>query len=94
MCQMSAMCQIHSHKCIARLQNSEEYCHICLCTGMWLNIDIFTSKQLLCTLSCKIFHYIDILTSAIITLSRISLCVLVRKRTSHSCHNCLGYDIL
>lgn len=67
MSQVSAMIQIHSHDLVSRLKHGEHNCHICLCTGMWLNIDIFTAEQLLCSLSCKIFHNIHALTSAIIS---------------------------
>ena len=88
------MIQIHSHDLVSRLKHGEHNCHICLCTGMWLNIDIFTAEQLLCSLSCKIFHNIHALTSAIISFSRISLCIFIRQRTSHSCHDCFAHPVL
>ena len=32
MCKVSAMVEIHSHKCISRLHKCKKYCHICLST--------------------------------------------------------------
>ena len=74
---MTTMIKIHSHNSIAWLQYSKLYCHIRLCTGMWLNICIIASKKFLCTLNCKIFYHIHTLTSTIIALCWISFRIFV-----------------
>ena len=91
---MSAVVQVHSHKCIARLKHGKENGHICLCSGMGLNIDILTAKQLFRALFCQIFGNIHALASAIISLARIPLCILVRQRASHRSHNSLAHPVL
>ena len=92
--EMSAVIKIHSHKCIARIKYCEEYCHVCLCSWVWLYIHILTAKQLLGSLSRKVLNNIHILTSTVISLTRISLCILVGEMAAHGCHNRLWYDIL
>ena len=65
--------------------------YVNLAGGMRLDINILTSKQFFCSLDCQILYNINILTSTIITFSRISFCIFICKMTSHCCHNCFGY---
>ena len=83
---MSAVVKVHSHNCLTRFNQSKEYSHVCLGTGMWLNICISTAKQFLCAVSCQIFHDVHILASAIITFARITFCIFVCQCASHSSH--------
>ena len=61
---------------------------------MRLNVCVLTAKQLLCTLNCDSLYHVYILTSTIITLSGITLCVFVGQHGSHCHHDRLRYDIL
>ena len=89
--QVTAMIQVHSHHFISRSEHCKLHCHIRLCPGVRLHIDIFTAKQLFRTLNRQILCHIYTLASAIITFSRIPFRIFVRERTSHlSCHLCLN----
>ena len=93
MSQMAAISKVHTHYSIARSQKSEKYCHISLCTGMRLNICIFCTKKLLSTINSQLLYHIYMLTATIVTLARITLCILISKDTALSCHNCSADNI-
>ncbi len=94
MCQMTTVVKIHSHNRIARLKHCKLDCHICLRAGMRLYICIITAKKLLCTLNCKVFHHIDALTAAIVTLSGIPLRIFIGQRAAHCRHHGLAHPVL
>ena len=84
---VSAVVQIHSHKSVSRLHYRKKYCHISLRAGMRLNIHIFTSEKLFRPVSCQIFNNVNALAAAVISFSRISFCIFIRQRASHSSHD-------
>ena len=43
-CQMSAVIQVHTHHSVTRLKQCKLYCHVCLCTGVRLYVDILCVK--------------------------------------------------
>lgn len=61
---------------------------------MRLYIDIITTEQLLGTLYSQILDDVHALASAIISLARISLSILVGKWRTHCCHDCLAHPVL
>ena len=91
--QVTAMIQVHSHHFISRSEHCKLHCHIRLCPGVRLHIDIFTAKQLFRTLNRQILCHIYTLASAIITFSRIPFRIFVRERTSHRCHHCFAHPV-
>ena len=93
-CQMSAVIQVHSHESITRIHECKKYSHICLSTGMWLYICVSAAEQLHGSVSGKILYYINVLASAVITLARITLCILIGESASHSRHYCLADKVL
>ena len=86
---MSAMIQIHTHHSITGLQACELYCHICLCTGMRLYIDVLSAEQFLCTFSRQILYDIYAVTATVITMSGISFCIFNRQHAAHCRHDCM-----
>ena len=91
---MSALVEVHAHKCIAGLKDRKLDSKVCRCAGMRLNIGISASEELLGTLNSDCLDYIDHLTSAIIALSGISFRILICKRAAHSCHNSFACPVL
>ena len=87
---MSAMVKIHAHDGVAGLADSKLYCHICLCTGVGLNIGIIAAEQLLCPFNRQIFHDVHTLTAAVIPLSGIAFRIFIGKNTSHGSHDRLA----
>ena len=79
MCKVSALIEAHSHECIARLKQRIEYGEIRLCAGVGLYICIGAAEELFRTLDRDRFDLVDHFTAAIITASRISLCIFIGK---------------
>ena len=61
---------------------------------MRLYIDVFTAKQLLCSLSCEFLYHVHAVTAAIITVRRITLCIFIRQNASHSGHDRMADPVL
>ena len=57
-----------------------------------LNYDPEVAKAMEDELTRQRTH-IELIASAIVTFSRITLCIFIRKRASHSCHNGLTYKV-
>ena len=93
-CQMSAVIQVHTHHSVTRLKQCKLYCHICLCSGMWLYIGIGASKQFFGTVNGKLLYLIYTLASSIITFSRISFCIFICHDASLCFHNCITDPVL
>ena len=90
---MSAVIEAHTHYRIPRLAYGKLHRHISLRSGMRLHISVLTSEKLLSSLYGKIFHHIDDLTSAVISLRGISLGVLIRKHRAHCGHDRGAYPV-
>ena len=91
--QVTAVIQVHAHNRISRIQNGKENSQVCLCTGMWLYIGIIAAKQFLGTLNGDGFYDINLFTSAVIALARISFCILVGQDTAHCVHDRLADNV-
>src|SRR5699024_6303224 len=92
--EMAAVIQIHTHISVSRLKHSEKYSHVRLCSGMRLDIRILTAEEFFRALSCKILYDVHTLASAVVSLTRIPLCVFVRQRASHRSHDSLAHPVL
>ncbi len=91
--QVAAFCKVHAHNGIAGLKQGKIDRHVCLCTGMRLNIGMFRTKQFTGTGAGNFFHYIDILAAAVIAFARISFGIFVGQHAAHSSHDRGGNDI-
>ena len=58
MCQMASVGKIHAQHGIPRLQHCKKYCHVCLGSGMRLNIYIFATKKLFRPVDRKLLDFI------------------------------------
>ena len=76
---MATMAQVHSHKGVACLQTCHKHCHIGLCSTVRLYVCPLCTKQFLGTLDGKILCLVYYLATAIVTLRRITLGILVGK---------------
>ena len=90
---MAALGKIHTHYGIAGIKKSKVYSYIRLSTRMRLNICEFGTEKLLSSVARDVFHYINILAAAVVTLAGIALGVLVCKNAAHSRHNCRRNDV-
>ena len=74
---MSSLVELHSHECIARLEQRVEYGKIGLGTGMRLNVGICTAEQFLRAADCQLFDLIDNIASAIVAVKRVAFSVFI-----------------
>ena len=90
---MPAVIQVHTHEGVTGLQHRKKHCHIRLCAGMRLYIDILTAKKFFCTVSGNLLNHVHALAAAVISLAGIPFCILIRKRASHRRHNRLTHPV-
>ena len=76
---MTTMCQVQSHELISRIQHCQKNSSICLCSRMRLYICPFSTKDLLQPVDCNLFTLIHNFATTIITLTRITFCILICK---------------
>ena len=88
------MCQIQSHKLVARIQYSEEYGGICLCARVRLYIRPFCAEDLLQAVDGDAFALVHYLATAVVTLAGITFSVLVGEAGAHRLHNLVTYKVL
>ena len=62
------MVEVKTHKCVARIEHSEQHCLVSLRARMRLNIGKFGTKQFFYALNGEGFYLINHLTSAVIAL--------------------------
>ena len=93
MCQMASVGKIHAQHGIPRLQHCKKYCHVCLGSGMRLNIYIFATKKLFRPVDRKLLDFIHTGAPAVKSFARISLCIFICQRTSHCCHNSPAHPV-
>ncbi len=84
--QMTAMRQVHAQHLIAWLQQRKINRRVGLRTAMGLHIGMLRAKKLLSALSCQILHHVHILTTAIITLARVTLGIFIGQHTALRLH--------
>ena len=60
---------------------------VCVCTRMRLYISIISTKKSFSFVSGNIFNSINIYTTAVVAVLRITLCVFISKKVSHSSLN-------
>ncbi|MPN24468.1 hypothetical protein SDC9_171867 [bioreactor metagenome] len=89
-----AMSKIQTHKSVAWLEARHEHRHVCLCSGMGLDIGVFGIKQLAQPVDGQLLYLVHDLTSSIVTGSRISLCVFVCKNRTKCRKHLRTYKVL
>src|SRR5947209_7750726 len=90
---MAAVGKIHSKYLVAMFESRHQNSHICLCAGVRLNVCVFGTEHLFCPVDRGLLNNISELTAAVITLSRISLRILVRKNRAHRLEYSFGHKI-
>ena len=90
---MATVIQIESHEAVTWFQYSQQYSRICLSTGVRLNVCIFSSEQLTCTIDGKLLNLVYYLTTTIVTMARIALSILVSAIGAHSFHYLITYEV-
>ncbi len=74
---MSTLIELHSHKCIARLEQRVEHGEIGLSAGMRLDVGICTAEQFFRAADCQLFNLIDNIASAIVAVKRVAFSVFI-----------------
>ena len=92
--EVSAVSKIESHNGIARLKKREENGKIRRCAAVRLNIGMICAEQLLCAVARNVLDDIDILTSAVISLSGQTLSILIGKHGPRCEQHALRNNIL
>ena len=92
--EVAAMGKVHTHELIAGLQTGHENSHVCLGAAVRLDIGPFCAEKLLGALDSDILCLIYFLTSAIVTLGRVSFGIFIGQAGTHSSHDLVGYEVL
>src|SRR6185503_14462881 len=91
--EMTAVRQVHSEYLIAVLERGHQHSHIRLRTRMRLHVCMLRAKHLLRAINGRLLDNVRKLASAVITLARITLSILIRKDCAHRLQHCLGNKI-
>jgi hypothetical protein len=78
--EMSPMGQLHPHESVAGGEKGEVGRRIRLRPRMRLHVDVLGPEDLCGALDRQVFDDVDVLTTAVVAASRISLCVLIGER--------------
>src|SRR6266446_3782837 len=81
--QVTAMRKVHAQHSVSRLERGHVDGHVCGSTRMGLYIGVFCAKQFFGAVNRQLLDLVGEFAGAVITLSRIALCVLVRKDWPH-----------
>ena len=92
--QVTAVGEVHAHEGVAGVQNGKEDSHIGLCAGVGLDVGVVAAEELLGALNGNVFHHVDALAAAVVTLAGIALSVFVGQDAAHGHHDFLGDDVL
>ena len=88
------MTEVETHEGVAGFETSHKHSHIRLRTTVRLHVDILRVIELLQTLTGYILRDIDYLAAAVIAVTRVTLCVLVRQHATHRFHHLVTHEIL
>ncbi len=85
--QMTTVGQAHTQNRITRLTQGHVDRSISLRTGMGLHIGVGCTEQLLSPIYSQLFCHIHMLTSAVVALTRIALCIFIGQNRALGLHN-------
>ena len=88
------MTEVQAHERIACLQTRHENGHVGLRTAMRLYVHVLRAKQLFETVTGNVLRDIHYLASAVITMPRIALSVLIGQHTAHGFHHLIAHEVL
>src|SRR5579885_3898483 len=91
--QMTSMGQIHAEDRIAGIQYGRIGRFIGLRSRMGLNVNVLGAEEFLSSLAGKIFHCVDMLAAAVISLSGVTLRIFVGENTARGLQNRFGGEI-
>ena len=75
--EVTALVEVESHECVARIEAAEQYSLVSLCTRVRLNIGILGIEEFLHSFNGKSLYLVDNLTTTIVALARVTLGILV-----------------
>ena len=75
--EVTSMREVKSHEGVSRLEAGHKHCHVGLRARMRLNVCIFGFKYLTESVDRKLLYLVNYLAAAIVSCSRISLCIFV-----------------
>src|SRR5262245_3486674 len=84
MSQMATVREVHSQNLLAILDCGQIHRHVCLCATVWLYVCVICTKQLFRAVDRCLLNNVGPLTTPVVTLSRITVGVLVRKDRTRS----------
>ncbi len=85
---VTAVGKVHAHYKVTGVKKSGIHCHVCLSTGMCLNIGKIGSEKLLCPLYRKVFNNVNAFAAAVIPFAGVALCIFIGQNAAHCSHNC------
>ena len=77
MCEVSAVRKVKTHECLARSEACHHDCHVGLRSRMRLHVCILCLEQFAKSVDGELLDLVNHLASAVISCSRITLCILV-----------------
>ena len=97
MSEMSSLTEGHAENCVTRFKQGMIDCHVRLGTGMWLDIDVFSTEECFRAFNRERFNIVHKLASVIVTLAGVALSVFIGEDTALDFHNSatcvvLGWD--
>ena len=87
------MSEIKSHESVSGLQYSQHHSGVSLCSGVRLHVGILCSEEFLDSLDGECLNFVNDLATAVISLSRVTLSVFVRKPRTHCLHHLVADEV-
>ena len=92
--QMTALLQVHAENGIAGFEHGKIHGLIGAGTAVRLNVDMFGTKQLLCTFDGETFNNVDAFAATIVAFAGITFSVFVGQNTACGTQNSLADKVL
>ena len=81
--QVTAVGEGQAKNRVAHICHRHQGCGICLCAGVWLNVnEVGAFEDLLCALNRKVFCDVNGFTTTVVATTRVAFRVLVRQHGS------------
>ena len=92
--EVTSVSEVEAHESVAGLEACHQDCHVGLCSRMRLHVSIFCLKNLTEPVDRKLLDLVDYFAAAIVSCSRISLCIFVGADGSERLKYLLAYVVL
>ena len=91
--EVAAMRKAHRKHCVARFSESAVDRDVCAGAAMRLQIGMFGAEESLCALNSDDLGLVDLATTAVVALARVTLSVLIAQDRPESREHCRGSEI-